>query len=699
MASSSLSTASSSTAVPNRSTTSTPTSQPLAASTSRPGAPRPAFETRGSSGRDASFDFLFSPQVAHESPDPTQPNGLAPKVDKGKGVALDEPRQAARSNAASQEDDLERQRRVDKVLKRAEAAKLARAFRNRLALASYKTTRGWQDVNLDEIEPHLREEAMRRQQAPPDAPLAGGSGPSHSPSFSPQHVGGEPSRQSASPAPDRYQYQIKYDSPRANDMASVLASTRGTSGSPAPMPPGSAHKRSRSIVEPGVPLPYAPSGASPYSTANVYRAAATKRPESPSELRASKRRNVDGTTPRQRQKSNSPSKRATPLRQSTNGTPEHPVSSADPNFSSFVGAAAALKDMARVPSDPSLSGSGSDEDGTFLGSAAAGPLPGQGSPFGVQMPAQLGPANGSSTLVPSIPHPPHHHHAFPEPLSRSQGASFSPHHAAANGQMFPAGAVQPRPSTPDKGKGVNGQGGSRDESEVAAADLMLFLAHFPSPVQSPRKSQPTLGDGAGIKGRRLFSGPGGFGEDDEADELNASTASNGRGSDGVKGGDPSLSDSVFGEALNPLSTSAVGPSPGLARSTSTPFITSSTPSASRQLAAPFDLSANPTPPSNGPSTLAMSMDPSKPSSASHFPSSLSSAAPIGLDSAAFLSDAHTPFSNPHDQNAPATPRQRQPSLNGQSWESFINASPSPVRSSVPRGETPPGLGSSSATVV
>lgn len=508
------------------------------------------------------------------------------------------------------------------------------------------------------IEPHLREEALKRQGSPADSPQ--NRDPSSSTSRQPQTAQGASGDQP-------YQYQINYEA-RPLDMEAVLSGGGGTPGGG-----GSAHKRTRSIdpTQGRGASPYGssvgnnPLQPSPYSTASVYRSA--KIQESPSDARSSKRRNTEGTTPRQRQKSTAAgsARKGTPLRQTTNGgTPAKPVSSADPTFSSFVDAATALTGMARAPSDPSLSGSEEDQ------------LQHQQQSFG----PSYSTTNGSHPLpmVNSIPHPPHHYHAFPQPQSHTLSQSLSQSHSfptnstqvnghPTNNYLYTSlplpsssSATPARPATPDKtktpGGGGGGGAGSAENNEVAAADLMLFLAHSPSPVQT-RKTQPTLGDGSGIKGRRLFSTGGGGGGNGLDAGDSPPVSSSGAGG---------LAQSVFGDAFSPSQA------PSLSRTTSSPFITSSGPSTSRALDTPFDPSA---------SSLG-GVEPSKPSS--YLSSGLGSAAPIGGLDASSASDAFG--------TAPGTPRQRQSSFNGQGWESFINASPSPTRATVPRGDTPPRLG-------
>ncbi|PQE32465.1 cyclin-dependent kinase protein [Rutstroemia sp. NJR-2017a WRK4] len=52
---------------------------------------------------------------------------------------------------------------VGAVLKRAELSRMARKLQNRLALAQFKTDRGWEDLSLDTIEPRVEEELRRRR--------------------------------------------------------------------------------------------------------------------------------------------------------------------------------------------------------------------------------------------------------------------------------------------------------------------------------------------------------------------------------------------------------------------------------------------------------------------------------------------------------------------------------------------------------
>lgn len=100
---------------PNRSTTSTPVS--LAP-------PRPSV----SRGASSAFDFLFGPSGGGpptQLPRGDQKNGYetsgdASRIDKGKAVAREED-----VESEQQRDAIQRQERVDKVLKRAEAAQVS----------------------------------------------------------------------------------------------------------------------------------------------------------------------------------------------------------------------------------------------------------------------------------------------------------------------------------------------------------------------------------------------------------------------------------------------------------------------------------------------------------------------------------------------------------------------------------------------
>ncbi|RVD82872.1 uncharacterized protein DFL_007283 [Arthrobotrys flagrans] len=51
----------------------------------------------------------------------------------------------------------------EKVLRRAKVSRMARQLQSRLALASYKTQRGWENLDLDTIEPRVDQDLMRKR--------------------------------------------------------------------------------------------------------------------------------------------------------------------------------------------------------------------------------------------------------------------------------------------------------------------------------------------------------------------------------------------------------------------------------------------------------------------------------------------------------------------------------------------------------
>ncbi|BGP50760.1 hypothetical protein JCM10450v2_006686 [Rhodotorula kratochvilovae] len=469
-------------------------------------------------------------------------NGAAARrADKGKGVARD----GARAGHADEEGDADEQhRRVERVLQRAEASKLARAFRNRLALASFKTARGWQDVRLDTIEPHLEQEALRRSQggAPADA-AAMQPIPAH---FAPHAHAHEQLAYAA----QAQMYQQQQVPAGAYGMDAVLGG-----GAQAPPHPAKrarlddphAHNHQHTMGQPNLysahsvyaPPPQPAQTVSPYSTASVYQrgvggggfgagpapgaiagpsGSAPRSPFDPQPV-------ADAPTPRKQRAAaaasplGSPRARRAVSRRSSPAKGGQPLSSSDPHFSSFVDAATALTGMARAPSDPSL-GSGSDE-----GEGAAGAS-----------------ANGAQAA--------------------GTGAEGS---GAA-----PAGGRAPfaRPSTPERqilklpaqqqgapgGSGGNGNGNDSGTAE-GAAELMLFLAASPSPVQSRKTVPTTLGDGSAVKGRRLFSGMGMGSGAPAQDAQDAESIFGGElgGGGGVAGGRPASSS---GALDTPFATSS-----------------------------------------------------------------------------------------------------------------------------------------------
>lgn len=230
---------------------------------------------------------------------------------------------------------------------------------------------------------------------------------------------------------------------------------------------------------------------------------------------------------------------------------------------------------------------------------------------------------------------------------RHPSSSASGHGGAASGYALP------RPSTPERqvvklpgapnGGGGSGGGGDGATAE-GAAELMLFLAASPSPVQNRKAPPPpTLGDGMPTKGRRLFSGM-----DTGAGE----------------GGDASTS---FGGELDPFGGGVGGNSSRShdVGSSNNNNNTDNTNGRSVPAPAPF-------------ATASPSADPSK-----HFATAASASS--SLSHPQQQQQAQDPSQTAFMPSAPATPgqRQRQPSLGG-AWESFINASPSPKRGAATR---------------
>ncbi|KAF3087436.1 hypothetical protein TWF102_010507 [Orbilia oligospora] len=73
----------------------------------------------------------------------------------------------------------------EKVLRRAKVSRMARQLQSRLALASYKTQRGWENLDLDTIEPRVDQDLMRKRMqsiqegSPPHLHLINGSTNNH----------------------------------------------------------------------------------------------------------------------------------------------------------------------------------------------------------------------------------------------------------------------------------------------------------------------------------------------------------------------------------------------------------------------------------------------------------------------------------------------------------------------------------------
>lgn len=297
--------------------------------------------------------------------------------------------------------------------------------------------------------------------------------------------------------------------------------------------------------------------------------------------------NHNDSSPRTR----SASRRSPPKKQ--------PLSSTDPTFSSFVDAANALTGMARAPSDPAMSGAGSQGGNSDEG---AGPRP--------RSSMEMSASHSGSGMLP------------PPQLSRHSSSSSSGIGQAPVRPSTPEQQVVKLPGAPNGGNNSAGDGATAE----GAAELMLFLAASPSPVQARRTVPvPTLGDGM-PKGRRLFSGTGDSGDTSFGGELDsfASTAS------ANVSAPPSAKSSASSSVRPPFATASPSADPSKHRFGGAQAMT---PSHSQQ-----QTQVPPVPASNVVSTT------------------------------------------------PATPgrRQRQPSLAG-AWESFINASPSPKRQRKSRG--------------
>ncbi|ORY84683.1 hypothetical protein BCR35DRAFT_324752 [Leucosporidium creatinivorum] len=478
-------------------------------------------------------------------------------VDKGKGVLRDEAPSLSKEEQ-DKLDEAERQKIIEKVLKRSEVVKTTRNFMNRLALAAFKAQRGWQDVALDIIEPHLEQEALKRkeqeqhsseayqsqqhqqvyQDPTPPPPLA----------FVPPPPNASVMRNGPGLLYDQNQYQQQMQQSGYVSTAFASYPPGGSTFSldpptQEPRPPKRRHmEEPNGHAEPSPPIPRPP----PSSSSN-----AQGRPQP--------RTNGSGGRP-------------------VNGA-NGPLSTSDPGFSSFVDAAAALTGLSRVPSDPSAHSGEEGEDAPPRAAGQERPQP-----------------NGNGEAV-------------------------------------------ERPRTPEgRAKGLlerTGAGGTGGESSAeGAAELMLFLAASPSPVQVRTGAvRPALGEGMegmGMKGRRLFSGAVGAGGDDFSAPPTQSSSVQ----------------TVFGDHL-----SGHSPNP---------------PSHSGLAASPYTEESN--------------LDPSK--SSHHYSTSASSHQPPppppgGVNSASALGNGLPPV--------PGTPtRDRQPS--GSNWESYLNVSPSPQRATVDRSE-------------
>ncbi|KAK4055040.1 hypothetical protein OIO90_003381 [Microbotryomycetes sp. JL221] len=507
---------------------------------------------------------------------------------KGKTVAATSANGFA-DDDSNEEDEDRRKRAVDKILKRTEAAKVARNFRTRIALASFKTQRGWHNADFESIETHLDQSNSL-------------------------HGVQQTQTQSLEPSPSTFMHASTYQDQQMMPPPQQPSSSSIVYGSTVPPPfspvythhDANVHSTPHSVIYSAhttPQMPYASTSTAPFSAPPARPSfmlpgygQALHSEQQPRQKRrmtvsdANGRHIEVGSSVESASWSASPNRRhsasigasasgsrprATSLSQ--NRSNEHaqgqqvpstsrPLSSSDPTFSSFVDAAAALTGLSRGPSDPNVL-SGEDD-------AAAKSL-----------------------------------------ISATPG----------------------RPSTPERDK-KRAAGAVGESSAEGAAELMLFLAASPSPVQTNRASTTSAtqlgGESAPVKGRRLFSGV--EGTDNGRVQAPQSSPSSAFGGN-------TLTTSMSGTPIN-LTSAPNGSSPGLNRS---PFATED---------------------ADGPSKTSM-----------HY----------GAVSLSALGSASSSLSNPPaTANStlsslppmPSTPgRDRQMSNGGGGWEHFLNVSPSPQR--------------------
>ncbi|KAK4701022.1 hypothetical protein P7C70_g5212, partial [Phenoliferia sp. Uapishka_3] len=277
---------------------------------------------------------------------------------------------AARTRELEQAEARERRKIVDKVLRRAQAAKLARTLRARLELATFKTSRGWETASLNDIEPHVEAEEMNRrreldyrrhqqqqyelsqqqlQQQYMRASEPGLMGPPASTTTLKRQRGG--SLASASMA-NTTMYDKQIYNPPAPCAAQAYHPHQPTASTSALQPPFHPnHQQHQQPTQfPSAPLP---------STHRQKRRQTTA-----SEMLPTFREEGSKSPPRRPASVGSPRSRNSGSRRSMSSIPVHPLatsapatqplSSSDPNFSSFVDAASVLSGLSRGPSDPAL---------------------------------------------------------------------------------------------------------------------------------------------------------------------------------------------------------------------------------------------------------------------------------------------------------------------------------------------------------
>lgn len=365
---------------------------------------------------------------------------------------------------------------------------ITRAFRTRLALASFKAERGWQDIKFDEIEPHVEQEAAKnrqaremelqqqqhRQQQPqqsysavPQSTDEGLMGPPLTAHGQKRARGGSlatasmanttmydqylsPSHNEesayASPSPSHHNGDTYATSPYVNTQ-SPYRPTASTSALPSPAHfartsqhqphqhqqftttliggGNDSHRQKRRQTTASESLPNFVAG----------HVSPPRRPLSAGPLHSPRTRN-SATRSSIHRMPDLPNGSSSSGQQS-----QQPLSTADPNFSSFVDAASVLTGLSRGPSESNL----------------------------------LGPDDDGSQMRPQTP----------PRLDKSKSAA------------------------------------TNENDTAGAAELMLFLAASPSPARV--RTTPHQGIlGEGMKGRRLFGG------NDEGIDERFATGSNGR---------------------------------------------------------------------------------------------------------------------------------------------------------------------------
>lgn len=382
-------------------------------------------------------------------------------------------------------------------------SQIIRTFQHRIALAAFKASRGWQDVTLDVIEPHLEQEAKKRRIAEEREAAEQQQGQAQR-----QHQSRHQDMQLQMQMELQQQQQQHQDEQQRVQQQSMRGGPSNVNGNGGMMGPPKSLKRVRggslanasmantTMYEPprhfgGSNEDHYAASFSPHAHTSPYQSVASTSTLQPSaylmgspyqgqgspaaDSHRHKRRPSDFTSPQRASQSShvQPSPRTSSKHAKSRSISKLPandngVTLSDPSFSSFVDAATALTGLSRAPSEATLPGSNSDEE------QRAG-VEGTAAVIG-----STGPRSGSPPF-----------------------RSFSPFSTAALPISSTASTTfLQRPRTPERGSVEKGKG---PENTSDAAELMLFLAASPSPAQGRR--EPTLGaTSAGMKGRRLFSG-------------------------------------------------------------------------------------------------------------------------------------------------------------------------------------------------